>query len=160
MKRIALFSLLLLASANGFSTSLRSSTCPLRAASSSSIVRFSTKTERISYGEEYRKSRRTVYTHEDWVKHRSPDRFLRNLGMTATSGIYRNVGREVSAVVLVAILLILWNMATIGYSDFQGMEHEAVWTHGRSPSFTIPEEAFTLPSSFLGLLLGESTVVQ
>ena len=43
----------------------------------------------IPYGEESRKYRRTVYTHEDWVKHRSPDRFFKNIMSTTKSGIYK-----------------------------------------------------------------------
>lgn len=43
----------------------------------------------IPYGETSRQYRRTVYTHDDWVKHRSPDRFLRNLASIPASGIYK-----------------------------------------------------------------------
>ena len=43
----------------------------------------------IPYGEESRKFRRTVYSHEDWVKHRSPDRFFKNILSTTKSGIYK-----------------------------------------------------------------------
>lgn len=43
----------------------------------------------IPYGEESRKYRRTVYSHEDWVKHRSPDRFIKNILSTTKSGIYK-----------------------------------------------------------------------
>ena len=45
--------------------------------------------EGIPYGEESRKYRRTVYSHDDWIKHRSPDRFLKNLLSTSKSGIYK-----------------------------------------------------------------------
>ncbi len=108
-----------------------------------------------SYGEESRKYRRTIYTHDDWVNHRSPDRFLRNLRTTFNSGIYKNVGREVTAVVAVATVVMLYNMATIGYTDFSGVDHEAIWKSVWTPSLTIPMQAFMLPSSFLGLLLGK-----
>jgi hypothetical protein len=43
----------------------------------------------IPYGEESRKYRRTVYSHEEWVKHRSPDRFFKNIMSTTKSGIYK-----------------------------------------------------------------------
>lgn len=43
----------------------------------------------IPYGEESRKFRRTVYSHDDWVKHRSPDRFIKNILSTTKSGIYK-----------------------------------------------------------------------
>jgi hypothetical protein len=42
-----------------------------------------------SYGEESRQYRRTVYSHDDWRKHRSPDRFLYYIGTIFTSGIYK-----------------------------------------------------------------------
>jgi putative membrane protein len=48
--------------------------------------------EGIPYGEESRKYRRTVYSHDDWIKHRSPDRFLKNLLSTPKSGIYKVSG--------------------------------------------------------------------
>jgi hypothetical protein len=41
------------------------------------------------YGEESRRYRRTVYRHEDWLKHRSETRLLRNLQGTFTSGVVR-----------------------------------------------------------------------
>jgi hypothetical protein len=31
------------------------------------------------FGEESRRYRRTVFSHDDWVRHRSPDRFWRNV---------------------------------------------------------------------------------
>ena len=43
----------------------------------------------VPYGEDSRKFRRTVYSHDDWVKHRSPDRFWNNLKTTTKSGIYK-----------------------------------------------------------------------
>jgi len=145
--RIALIITLYLASAGAFvtkSTTRRWST----------NLRQSTESySETSYGEESRKYRRTVYTHDDWVNHRSPDRFLRNIQTTFNSGIYKNVGREVTAVVVVAILVMLWNMATAGYTDFEGVDHEAIWKSVFTPSLSVPMQAFTLPSSFLGLLL-------
>ena len=48
-----------------------------------------TATKDIPYGETSRSFRRTVYSHDDWVKHRSPDRFLRNLWSIPASGIYK-----------------------------------------------------------------------
>lgn len=41
------------------------------------------------YGEESRRYRRTVYRHEDWLKHRSETRLLKNLKGTFTSGVVR-----------------------------------------------------------------------
>ena len=55
---------------------------------STTLAGFLDRTD-MPYGEESRKFRRTVYTHDDWVKHRSPDRFFTNLLTTTTSGIYK-----------------------------------------------------------------------
>jgi hypothetical protein len=49
----------------------------------------SSEATEIPYGEESRQFRRTVYSHDDWVKHRSPDRFWNNLKTTTKSGIYK-----------------------------------------------------------------------
>jgi hypothetical protein len=43
----------------------------------------------IAYGEESRQYRRTVYSHDDWRKHRSPDRFFYYIGTIFSSGIYK-----------------------------------------------------------------------
>jgi hypothetical protein len=111
--------------------------------------------EALAYGEESRKYRRTVYTHDDWVKHRSPDRFLRNLVSTTSSGVYKNVGREVMATVSIATVVCLWNMLTGGYTDFEGIRHDALITNQFLPMLTLPLTPFTLASPSLGLLLGE-----
>jgi hypothetical protein len=47
------------------------------------------KAKNIEYGERSRTYRRTVYNHEDWVRHRSPDRFVRNIASIGNSGIYK-----------------------------------------------------------------------
>jgi hypothetical protein len=47
------------------------------------------KAKNIEYGERSRTYRRTVYSHEDWVRHRSPDRFVRNIASIGNSGIYK-----------------------------------------------------------------------
>ena len=64
------------------------------------FVLFSDFESNIPYGEESRKFRRTVYTHEDWVKHRSPDRFFKNIRSTTKSGIYK-----VRRIVLLVLVL-------------------------------------------------------
>jgi putative membrane protein len=48
-----------------------------------------TATKDIPYGEISRQFRRTVYTHDDWVKHRSPNRFIKNLSTIVNSGVYK-----------------------------------------------------------------------
>lgn len=107
----------------------------------------------IPYGEESRKFRRTVYSHEDWVKHRSPDRFFKNILSTTRSGIYKNVGREVLVVTLIATFVMLWNMLTGEYTDLVGGVHPGILRGQYTPVLALPMNPFTLSSSFLGLLL-------
>jgi hypothetical protein len=89
------------------------------------------------------------------VKHRSPDRFARNILTTTRSGIYKNVAREVWVGVIIATSVFLWNMATGGYTDFEGIQHEAVIQNQFLPPLTLSLPAFTMSSPFLGLLLGK-----
>jgi len=104
-----------------------------------------------TYGEGSRKYRRTVYTHNEWVKHRSSDRFIRNLSSIFNSGVYKSLGGEVLAVTGVATFLVVWNGLTGGYTDFDGVQHEAVLSF--LPMLTLPLTPFTLLSPSLGLLL-------
>jgi len=104
-----------------------------------------------TYGEGSRKYRRTVYTHNEWVKHRSSDRFIRNLSSIYNSGVYKSLGKEVFAVTAVATFLVLWNGLTGGFTDFNGVQHGAVVNF--LPMLTLPLTPFTLLSPSLGLLL-------
>mmetsp|Transcript_29384 Transcript_29384/g.70873 ORF Transcript_29384/g.70873 Transcript_29384/m.70873 type:complete len:458 (+) Transcript_29384:125-1498(+) len=118
---------------------------------SSSTQLFMNDEYEIPYGEESRKYRRTVYTHDDWVKHRSPNRFVGNLFSIPRSGIYKNMGREIVATSGVALFVFLYNMLTGGYDDFSQIHHEPLI--GFLPKMTLPLAPFTLASSSLGLLL-------
>lgn len=109
---------------------------------------------RDSYGEVSRQYRRTVYSHEDWVRHRASDRFIRNLQNMLVSGVYKNLGREVVATTAVATIVCLFNNLAGGYTDFSGVAHEAVLSG--LPLLGLPLVPFTLSSSSLGLLLGTS----
>lgn len=104
----------------------------------------------IAYGEESRKYRRTVYSHDDWRKHRSPDRFFFYLSSMLSSGIYKNIGREVTATTAVATFVFLWNNLTGGYTDLDGVKQAGLIT---APMLGLPLAAFTLTSPSLGLLL-------
>lgn len=104
-------------------------------------------------GEGSRKYRRTVYTHADWVKHRSPDRFVNNLKTLFNSGIYKQVSREVIATTSVATFVFLWNMIAGGYTDLVGVQHGPLITSPLVQVIGLPLTAFTLVSPSLGLLL-------
>jgi predicted membrane chloride channel (bestrophin family) len=107
----------------------------------------------ISYGEESRKYRRTVYSHDDWRKHRSPDRFIYYLLSLGVSGVYKNIGREVLATTSIATIVCLYNALVTGYTDFEGVQHAALVTSQYLPKIGLPLAPFTLASPSLGLLL-------
>jgi putative membrane protein len=108
------------------------------------------------YGEGSRKYRRTVYTQKEWVKHRSPDRFVNNLSTLMNSGIYKNVGNEVFATTYVATFVWTWNLLIGGYNDFSGVMHDPlIHSNWAITSIGLPLTIFTTLSPSLGLLLGE-----
>lgn len=106
----------------------------------------------ISYGEESRKYRRTVYSHDDWVKHRSPDRFTRNLQSLTSSGVYKSLATEVLTTTGIATFIVAYNALVGGFTDFTGIEHPALFD---GTVIGLPLTPFTLASSSLGLLLGK-----
>jgi len=94
---------------------------------------------RVPYGESSRKYRRTVYTHADWIVHRSSDRLLQNLRGMFFSGIVRQLKPEITLVSVVSTFVVLWNLYLV--------PSVGLW------EFTLPTLPFTLCSSALGLLL-------
>jgi len=117
---------------------------------------FSTKEveNKIMYGEQSRTYRRTVYTAEDWLKHRDPNRFFRNLRTIFASGVLQQVSKEVGVVSLVAFLVDFWNCVFIlGYQDFQGQTHNPIVHIPHYLILELPIGPFQLSSTILGLLL-------
>jgi len=104
----------------------------------------------LPLGEAQRPFRRTVYTHDDWKKHRSQDRFFYYLLAIFKSGVYKNLGREVGTVTALSVLLVIFNGLNGGFTDLAGVEHAALLPFGK---VGIPLAAFTLTSPSLGLLL-------
>jgi len=104
-------------------------------------------------GESQRQLRRTVYTHDDWKKHRSQDRFIYYLLAIFNSGVYENLGRVLEATTLSATSVVAYNALVGGYTDFDGVKHAALISTSILPQLTIPLNAFTLTSPSLGLLL-------
>jgi len=102
-------------------------------------------------GEGSRKYRRTVYTHDNWVQHRSSDRFGKNLKTLFSSGIYKNIGNEIFATCAIATFVWSWNLLTGGYQDFSGVMHDPILTG--ITQVGLPLTPFTILSPSLGLLL-------
>lgn len=111
------------------------------------------KAKDISYGEASRKFRRTVYSHDDWVNHRNPDRFFKYIAAIPTSGIYKSLSREVISVVAVTMVVLIYNGLITGYQDISGVGHPPILSSPFLPPLTLPMTPFTLSSSSLGLLL-------
>ena len=107
----------------------------------------------VSSGEDSRRFRRTVYSHDDWRKHRNPDRFVYYLYAMFASGVYKNLGREVVLTTSVAVFVCLYNALVGGYTDFAGVQHAALVTSPWLPVLGLPLSPFTLASPSLGLLL-------
>ena len=105
-------------------------------------------------GEGQRKFRRTVYSHDDWKKHRSQDRFIFYLLAIFNSGVYKNLGREVFMVSLVAVFVCIYNAIVGGYIDWNGISQDAIIQNQFFPKLGLPLASFTLTSPSLGLLLG------
>ena len=110
---------------------------------------------RMPGAEERRKFRRTVYTHDDWVKHRSQDRFTYYLAAIFKSGVYKHIGREVAAVTLMAAFIVVYNGLVGGYTDLDGVVQPALINNSLFGKLTLPLNAFTVTSPSLGLLLGK-----
>ena len=103
------------------------------------------------YAEAVRQYRRTVFMHDDWVKHRSTDRFFKTIVDIKESGVLRSRGKELSIVTGFATFLVAWNMIAGGYTDFDAIKQPALIPH--LPQFAIPLSVFSLTGSSLGLLL-------
>jgi len=105
-----------------------------------------------TYGETSRKYRRTFYTHNDWLNHRSDDRFMRLVLSAADSGVVRQLSTAVGFVVGTAAFVVLWNALLVeGYVDFSGLHHAALLPNLQL--MELPYEPFTLSTPALGLLL-------
>jgi len=106
-----------------------------------------------NYAEESRKFRRTVYGHEDWVKHRSSTRLFRNLATTLDSGVVRALGTEVATVTLIALAVTLGNMVVGGYDDLSYVHQPALLANSPFKQISMPALPFTLTMPALALLL-------
>jgi len=116
------------------------------------------------YGEESRQYRRTVFTHDNWIKFRSPNRFLRNLRTIPQSSIYKAIANEVILVTAIATFVVIYNAVVGGYTGLDGSSNPSlVDMSGTVPLLGIPNTAipvlglplipFTTTSPFVGLLL-------
>ena len=108
----------------------------------------------LSYSERSRPFRRDVFAYDDWVRHRTADRFTGRFAMLTKSGIARALAYETQVLALVATFICLFNaLAVVGYDDFSGIHHDPLINIGL-PTLALPSMFFTLSSPALSLLLG------
>lgn len=108
----------------------------------------------MPYSEESRRYRRTVYAHDDWLRHRSSSRFFLNLTTILKSGLVRSLAPEISVVGTIGVVVCAWNAAVGGYLDIHNVPHEPLLRGVPSCLIcSLPVLPFTLASPALGLLL-------
>ena len=103
-----------------------------------------------SYSERGRQWRRTVFMHDDWVRHRSSNRFVRNMRTLGSSGINQALSKELTFVTLDAVFVVLINALFAGYQDFSGVVHPGPL---HMPALMLPALPFTILMPALSLLL-------
>jgi putative membrane protein len=101
----------------------------------------------VPYGETSRKYRRTVFRHKDWVEHRSSSsRIIDNLQSIFFSGVVRQLRPQVTAVTVVATVVLTWNYLV---TTNTGLPTDSL----HFTELSLPTLPFTLSSPALGLLL-------
>jgi len=108
-----------------------------------------------NYAEESRQYRRTVYMHDEWVKHRSSERFIKNFETIGRSGVSQSLKTELSFVTGTAAFTVLANMLITGYQDLSGVVHEAplAFLAKDLGSISLPALPFSICMPALSLLL-------
>lgn len=116
-----------------------------------------------SYGERSRQFRRDVFGYDDWVAHRSTDRFIGNLIDILKSGVFRELVPKCLLTSSVATFVCLYNALLVaGFDDFSGAHHAALLAdfglmqQQQLPILKMPAEFFSLCTPSLALLLGKS----
>ena len=108
----------------------------------------------LSYAERSRPYRRDVFAYDDWVRHRSSERFSGRLGKLTKSGIVRALFDEIILTSSVATFICVFNaLVAAGFDDFAGVHHDPLINIGL-PVLSLPAQFFTLSSPALSLLLG------
>ena len=107
------------------------------------------------FTEAQRKDRRTIFMHDDWVRHRQSDRFFRNMQSIGSSGINQALFKELGFVTGTAIFVVLFNMLFYNYQDFAGVVHPGPLNmfDGNIKALSLPALPFSIAMPALSLLL-------
>jgi ion channel-forming bestrophin family protein len=92
--------------------------------------------------EEQRRLRRTVFSSADWRKHRSSNRYFRELINMPRSGVFRSLFRQALFVSLCSSIMVVYNVLVELHVFRRSL-----------PLLSFPSLPFTLTASSLGLLL-------
>jgi len=108
-----------------------------------------------SYVEQLRKERRSVFMHDDWARHRSSDRFLRNLLSIGSSGIWASLKSELAVVTLGAVFVVVMNMLLVSYQGLGGAVHPGPlnFIDADLKVLSLPAFPFTIATPALSLVL-------
>jgi len=107
-----------------------------------------------AFSEMQRKDRRDIFMHPDWVRHRSNERFFRNIKSITSSGINQALSTELTFVTSAATFIVLYNCLAGSYQDFEGVAHPGAFSFLNLPSpLSLPAFPFTIASPALSLLL-------
>ena len=108
-----------------------------------------------TYSETQRSDRRTVFMHDDWVRHRSSERFIRNMRSIGSSGINQALSKELAFVTLAATFVVVMNMLLVSYQDFGGTMHVGLLNAFDNDirALRLPALPFTISLPALSLLL-------
>jgi hypothetical protein len=111
-----------------------------------------------SYGERSRPFRRDVFGYDDWITHRSTNRFIGIFFDILKSGVFRELLPACLLTSLVAALCCLYNALLVtGYDDFAGIHH-ATLVNFELPVMKISTDFFSLCTPSLALLLSKTSV--
>merc|ERR1719428_966646 len=111
------------------------------------------ETGKESYSERSRAYRRSVYFHDNWIKHRSNDRYIRNFRTLFDSGVVRSLSTEILGVTGIAAAVVAINMLINGYDDLSMVHHAAPYPIPFLPDFSLPALPFQIAMPALSLLL-------
>jgi hypothetical protein len=126
---------------------------------STSIPNENSANKMESYGEQSRIYRRDVFNYDNWVEHRSTNRFVGNLFDVLKSGVFRQLLPNCLYMSSIALFIVLYNTVFVqGYDDFSGVHHDAILSSFMVslPLLKIPGDFFSLCTPSLALLLGTS----
>ena len=95
--------------------------------------------------------------HDEWVKHRSSDRFWRNMQTITASGVGQSLRTEISFITAISVFAVAINLLVVGYQDFGGVMHASPlassWLVRDLGPIALPTMPFTVLMPALSLLL-------